>query len=1501
MRKIFYPLILALSLGFSAHAQRQMETLDRGVVAVKVPAGVFVSWRIPGDEWYGVTYNLYRDGVKVNASPLEVSNYLDASGTGTSSYSVKAVVNNVEQVASIAVTPWAQQYKEITLKPRSSAYQINDITTADLDGDGEYELIVKRLNNDYANTTTTEFSFFEAYKLDGTHLWSIDVGPNLMDGVEINIMAFDFNGDGKAEVVMRSSEGTVDGKGNAIGDTNGDGKTNYRSTGIRINNSPYMIEGPEFLSLYDGVTGEELDRVDFIARAPLSQWGPSGLNEAQLAHRCSKYFFGAPYLDGVKPSIFIGRGIYYRTKFQTYDVVDNGGQLELQARWSFDSGTGEYCGQGNHNYAVADIDMDGRDEIVWGSMVVDDDGKGKYSTRFGHGDALHVGDLDPYRKGTEVFKCIEDSPNWGTSMWDGATGEIIIHHYTGYDCGRCCAANISDDIKGKELWGGNKLFSASTREQVANGANAENFRIYWDGDLLEEMTDHTGFSSATGYGTGCIYKYGLGSPLFTATGATSCNYTKGTPSLQADLLGDWREEVVWRKEDNSAVRIYTTVDPTIYRNYTLMHDHQYRQAVAWQMCGYNQPPHVSYFLGEAEGLTVPPPPVMTNNRLVFAGSNSWDVSNAVWKYNGAAASYSDASHVLLDVSAGSDVALSLTSTVAPSVLTVNSPGNYAIDASSGKFSGAMQLVKQGEGVLTLNGVHDYSGTTAVWGGRLNFSGELQQSAVWLGFFSQMDAVGKLAKGALLRYGSKMYVGGENANAALEVGESLTLEENAALVFDLVAPADAANDLLSVSGNLTLNDHCVIYINGSGLVAGNYALINVAGEFTGDLTKVAISGIDGVPCHLENISGVLTLVVEPVRAARDITWTGTVNSEWDLANLQNFNNGTSADYFATGDHVTFDASSLLKIVSVSEQVMPASVTVTGSADYTIEGVGKISGSATLTKSGSGTLVINNDNDFTGKVLINEGVLEVSKMPTSQDVGAIGKNSSVPANFEINGGTLRVLGDGYAQRAMFIGANGGSIENTGKLYWFEPVTGGILTKTGAGQLIFGGVNTNTKTVVKEGSVYLLMDAANPGKMVSLEDATLYFFNDIYSTNTWTSNIEVPDGKIGNVYFDGRSTNLGALTGAGTLNAYIPFVRNYFNGNWSAFSGAINLINNTNSGVDFIVNNTYGYANASVNIGANVYAYHESGSAVKFGALTGTGVLSGAHNWELGAKNTDFTFDGTIGVATKPGASVKKVGTGTMTLTAANIYTGTTIVSAGELEVTNTSGSATGTGAVTVKSGAALSGKGILISAVTVENGGTLYAGYATTTGSSLQVARASLNATSRYHVKVNAKFGVSDKLICSESFVANGVLVMDNTNTASGFVAGKSFTIVSAPTITGSFASVSPETPGAGLAWDFSEFNTAGKVKVVAATGILNRGVEQLTFYPNPTNGIVNVQMPSGVQKAFVTVSAMNGREVMVLDAADGFDLELDLTPFEKGIYTIRLVADDHIYVGKVILK
>ena len=385
--------IVLLSILFQMvhiNAQRKMENLNRGLIAVNVSNGVFLSWRTLGSEWYDVAYNVYRNGTKLNSTPLSVSNYTDSDGTTSSLYTVTAIVNNVEQTPCSAVTPMSKQYLEISMVSRPEGYEINDATTADLDGDGEYEIIIKRMYNDWS-VEATNFTYFEAYKLDGTFLWDINVGPNIMSssGVEINIAAFDLDEDGKAEVFLRTSEGTIFGDGTQIGDTDNDGKTNYRYSVLQSANMQYMNEGPEFLSLVEGETGIELDRVDFIPRGSSSDWGDG------YGHRANKFFFGAPYLDGIKPSLFTGRGIYTKTEMRTYDVVDK----KLEMRWEFKSGNyTPYYGQGNHNYTIADVDEDGRDEIVWGGMTVDDDGTGLYSTELGHGDAIHVGDLDPFRK-----------------------------------------------------------------------------------------------------------------------------------------------------------------------------------------------------------------------------------------------------------------------------------------------------------------------------------------------------------------------------------------------------------------------------------------------------------------------------------------------------------------------------------------------------------------------------------------------------------------------------------------------------------------------------------------------------------------------------------------------------------------------------------------------------------------------------------------------------------------------------------------------------------------------------------------------------------------------------------------------------------------------------------------------------------------------------------------------------------------------------------------------
>lgn len=863
--------VLCLSFLFSivsiesVYCQRKMESLDRGTVAIKTNGGVYISWRVNGTEWYDVAYNLYRDGTKINATPITgASNYTDAAGTLASNYTVKAVVNGVERNEQKTVSVLANPYMELKLReiPEIAGvpdkyyndYRINDITAADLDGDGEYELIVKRVNEGYDSANPFEnkyYTLIEAYKLDGTYLWTIDLGPNIMNAVEINVLAFDFDGDGKAEIVLRSSEGTVDGKGNQVGDVtdaNGnptpDGKTNYRDY-LKQNSSWYEYKGPEFLSLYAGETGEELHRIDHISREPASQWGNRGMNDAQLAHRATKFHYGAPYLDGKKPSVFISRGIYQKIMMRTYDIVDK----KFVFKWEFDSNLHPgYTSQGYHNYVIADVDNDGCDEIVYGSMTVDHDGKGLYTTELGHGDAMHVSDFDPYRKGLEIWACLESSPQYGSVFRAGESDEILWHRTAGRDMGRCMAANVSNKHKGTEMWDNDHMYSASERKEIYLSRGSTIFRIFWDGDLLEELATQ-GAAGPDNNGRkweGKITKYNETSntwdSLLDADKYYACNDTKGTPCLQADLFGDWREEIIFRSENDQSIRIYMTTIPTTHRIYSLMYDMQYRQAIAWQMCGYNQPPHPSFFVGEAESILLPPPPVMDNDRLVLQpGATAWNTSTAGWQKNGISTNYADGEEVLLDFLTMNNASpLTLSTTVQPGNVFVNSSGTHSLDASNGKLSGAMRLIKQGAGTFSLNGTHDYTGKTEIWDGFVELDGTLERSPLYMHLFGELSINGTIGGAAEMRYGSKIYPGKKDQAGTVTFKENLTLTEEADFMLDFGTDL-TAYDKVVVKGNFDFSKGINLHINklADEVADGDYTIAEVEGTLTGGVSAISI--------------------------------------------------------------------------------------------------------------------------------------------------------------------------------------------------------------------------------------------------------------------------------------------------------------------------------------------------------------------------------------------------------------------------------------------------------------------------------------------------------------------------------------------------------------------------------------------------------------------------------------------------------------------------------------
>ncbi|MFI7637536.1 hypothetical protein [Nonomuraea sp. NPDC049400] len=588
----------------TAYPLRRMAKLDRGLVAVPTGQGTLVSWRMLGTDPAEVSFKLYRDGKLLTTTGK--TNYLDS---GTGSYTVAAVLDGRVGRRSAPVRPWAAPYLDIPLdKPTGGVtpsggsydYRANDAAAADLDGDGQYEIVLKwdpSNSKDNSQGGYTGAAVFDAYELDGTRLWRINLGRNVRAGAHYSpFLVDDFDGDGRAEFVVKTADGTVDGAGTVIGDAAAD----HRTTGGRI------LSGPEYLTVFDGRSGAALATVDYEpARGNLADWGDTGGN------RSDRFLAAAAHLDGVLPSIVMTRGYYAKTMLVAYDW--RGGKLTK--RWTFSSSDNPgYGGQGNHNLSVADVDGDGRDEIAYGAMTLDDDGTGLYTTKLEHGDAMHLGDLDPAHPGLEIVGVHEhtDMP-CGLEMHDADSGEILWCVRTGQDTGRGLTGDIDPAHPGEEAWASTGAgLRTATGELISAKTPAISNSIWWDGDLSREILDHD-YSADKLAGVPTIGKWDPATQttvnMLTATGAYSNNTTKGNPSLQADLLGDWREELIVRTEDSTALRLYSTPYATDHRFPALMHDPVYQSGIVWQNVGYNQPPHTAFFLGT--GMATPPAPYLT--------------------------------------------------------------------------------------------------------------------------------------------------------------------------------------------------------------------------------------------------------------------------------------------------------------------------------------------------------------------------------------------------------------------------------------------------------------------------------------------------------------------------------------------------------------------------------------------------------------------------------------------------------------------------------------------------------------------------------------------------------------------------------------------------------------------------------------------------------------------------------------------------------------------------
>ena len=598
----------AVMASAAASGTNVLEYLDRGISAVNTGSGMLVSWRWLANDDDNAVFNLYRDGTLIYTSDgSKATCYLDKGGSASSKYRVDYLKGNTVVSSENCVLTSGNAYFDIPLSPPSSIYSPNDMSVGDVDGDGQYELFLKwdpNTSKDNSQKGKTDKVYIDCYKLDGTRLWRIDLGYNIRAGAHYTqFYVGDFDLDGKAEMTCKTGDGTVDGTGKVIGD----GSKVYRDS------NGFIYTGPEYYTLFDGATGAALDTINYEpGRGDPTKWGKS----SDKTNRVDRFWGTVAYLDGVHPCIVTGRGYYGRMTATAYKVENK----KLVKMWMFDTGTNTSAagyGCGNHNSMPADVDGDGRQEIITGASVIDDNGTLYYTTGQGHGDAMHVGDLDPTNPGLESWICHEDSKSgYGVSLIDLDQKKILYHQNGAGDTGRCCADNVWAGNPGAECWG-NKLSDNSTPVVDTKGNTlscrrpAINFLSYWDGDLEREILDGYTDSPATiSKLTGESGKTTI-TNLLTTDGYYTCNTTKGTPCLSADIFGDWREELIVRAADSKSIRIYCTPYSTDYRITTLMHDAQYRMQVSSQNTAYNQPPHTSFFLGT--GYSLPARPDCTIN------------------------------------------------------------------------------------------------------------------------------------------------------------------------------------------------------------------------------------------------------------------------------------------------------------------------------------------------------------------------------------------------------------------------------------------------------------------------------------------------------------------------------------------------------------------------------------------------------------------------------------------------------------------------------------------------------------------------------------------------------------------------------------------------------------------------------------------------------------------------------------------------------------------------
>jgi autotransporter-associated beta strand repeat len=1471
MKKFFILFAIFLSLQ-TVFAQRKMERMDRGVVAMyKSSSQIYISWRYLATDPENIQFNVYRQigtaqPVKLNNSPIYNSTNLltNVSNTSTSRIFVRPVLNGVEndedgsfnlKSISANISRIVKDFNFAPMPEVSARMSMKFCWPADLDGDGKYDFVLDRQNygavGEDGDGGDDDFvpARVEAYSSEGQFLWRINAGPNvkICNGQHDMVTAYDMDGDGKAEVMMITSEGTVFADGTII--TGSDGKvTNYLTSNI-------AGSAPQWLSIIDGETGIEIDRAEIphfneLITARTDRWKEMG------AH------FIIAYLDGVNPSLV------HKYKNRKPD----GGFQGALATWRFINkklvlqwSHLDYPDQHEfHQVRVADVNGDGCDDMVEGGYVIS--GKdGAIINRHKdiiHGDRHMIGDIDPDRPGLEHFTIQQNNPKTlGMALHDVATGETIKGVYMSGvgDVGRGTCAAFDTGQRGLQFFSTMDSYAMyDCKGNLTGGTGIFPCEAVWWGSNLSRWH----LSSADGDGHNLIwFYYNNSSKNFTREAAPHFYNEGGGYYLSAvygkraafwgDILGDWREELILSRRDDTGFAVLSTWDVTNIRNYCLMQNPAYRGQTTAK--GYYQTADVDYYM--AADMPLPPVPPVQKADLYYNGSEWIDNDNSV-------GIYADGKDIMFDIRGGNST-YTISANLAPSrVYIINPKGNDYIFSGIGKFTGEMDLIKSLQGTATLNGNHEYTGITRISEGRLFVNGNLA-STVRVDARGIVGGNGKLNGGITLETGLNIEGGRIEPGNGAELG-TLTIVGNVVfpgrnnLHFDIDQTKPAKNDSLKIEGDFTVTgtNHCIVINQLSPIQADTLTLLTFSGTSNATEDNFIVKGMEGVPYTLLFEANRIRLALSQPRSAGVVTWTGAENSIWNFR-TKNFSYVNSQDFFVPGDSVYFNDDVTRKTINITETMPVAGLNFSNDTDYTISGVGVISGTGGLIKTGVGKLTLSTqENSFTGNVDFSDGTLVVSSLKDGGLASSIGAATEVAGNWIMRNATLQTSAQMATNRSLQIvgklTVNNPNSNNSVLLSGNIGGAGTTLELTGAGTLTLSGRNTLTNVIVHNGLLLLGTADANRyalgSSKITLMGGTFRMFdiNSTGDTDTFTNDIEVPEGSSARLDLSSRWRLSGKLTGGGNITVNIPYVRSDLNGDWSQFTGIVNF-----TGRDVRLNSTLSrnISKAEVNLGSGVTVYTasngsgeaSSGQTFTFGALSGSGNISGRNSLVIGAKNINTTYSGAI---TAGGGSLSKYGTGVFTVTGANLYTGNTNIVAGTLLVCNTTGSGTGTGNVFVRTGATLAGTGTVGGTVTIDTGGFISAGDKTlntthTNRIGTFTIDKNLNTTGTIKLETrNTTNYPTDKIIIKGNLSVSGNLLVEDINGTTPFPLNAELHLLEVTgTISGEFTNIELPITALGTKWDTSTLLTNGRIRVVQETAINNIENDDLQVFVNENNKIV----------------------------------------------------------------